>query len=771
MIPASTQQMQTHKDDSRCSEPLKTHIQNSRELLVESMYNIAPLLDHMIATHLLTEDNYYDVIAENTPKNKVRKLLEVVQHQMDEDKALHFLDCLKKCRKDYPRLRDWLNTDPSISRGPTEQRLRAQFSELCSRLGYLVLPLSLQLFSGEVLSQFEVDQVQACPTPFLQSQKLLSLCLARGEAACQRFYQALHSQDSFLATAIDECTNSAAALEAFQPFSDASVVTRCSVAVEETNPLGDQILNLTLKTEYGEEIELPTEEKDVLRQVIEQLGVAPDSRMTLNVCELGTVLGLPRQVVRECLLELESIEDLPQLAALVHCFLEKTRDPARLLSKLAACHTKSLMLSERGTLVLELLQEAAALLGSGQKEEIQKCWNIFSFLLWDCLAKVEEDPTAAPWPGHLGAVQQLRESGRVDPALAQELQECWTDGMAESLLQSLRVLAQLLKDMHPHLDAAKFTLQLQGEVYHCRPRFLNRVTRFVGLSTRTIYRVLPRNGPQCLKMDPDSLLDRAAVAAQYEAICLQMARLLARVAPQGHSSALTQAAGLSEALQEIQSTLSQPKFGSDAFDTGVKHCILSVAQFDPVTAGVHSLVNLHSHTLQLLGEYLRSSDRHSFQFVPEAVRMVSSRAELRGVRSERGPVAMDGGVEEVFRFSMSEPASFLLWLSCHGYRDQEYFQSSQPRSFHISGLSDSALDELESQGAVVLAVDRGHVWLREGSQDGLGSRLQAFAERHNAVLEEGSCCVLITTTGEECEVKVTFKHGKISATTENCSVL
>lgn len=51
------------------------------------------------------------------------------------------------------------------------------------------------------------------------------------------------------------------------------------------------------------------------------------------MCELGVVLGLPRRTVRECLLEGVSIEDMPQMEAVVSLFMEKTQDADRLLSR------------------------------------------------------------------------------------------------------------------------------------------------------------------------------------------------------------------------------------------------------------------------------------------------------------------------------------------------------------------------------------------------------------------------------------------------------
>lgn len=87
----------------------KAYLLASQELLVESLYNIAPLLDCALACGLLSQDNYYEVKAERTPPNRARKLLEVVHAQMDEKDTFCFLECLKRCEHHYPRLRSWFN--------------------------------------------------------------------------------------------------------------------------------------------------------------------------------------------------------------------------------------------------------------------------------------------------------------------------------------------------------------------------------------------------------------------------------------------------------------------------------------------------------------------------------------------------------------------------------------------------------------------------------------------------------------------------------------
>lgn len=90
-------------------QTVKAHLLASQELLVESLYNIAPLLDCALACGLLSQDNYYEVKAEKTPPNRARKLLEVVHAQMDEQGASCFLECLKQCEHHYPRLCSWFS--------------------------------------------------------------------------------------------------------------------------------------------------------------------------------------------------------------------------------------------------------------------------------------------------------------------------------------------------------------------------------------------------------------------------------------------------------------------------------------------------------------------------------------------------------------------------------------------------------------------------------------------------------------------------------------
>ncbi|XP_033865412.3 uncharacterized protein LOC117405954 isoform X1 [Acipenser ruthenus] len=802
---ASPPEMNKTKDEG--VEPLKKHIQNWQDLLVEALYNIAPLLDHMIAAHLLTQENYFDVQAEKTPQNKARKLLEVVQHQMDEEKALHFIECLKKCKEHYPRLKDWLTTDAGIKRGPTEQKLRKQMSELCLRLGHLVTPISMRLFSGGTLSQFELEQVQASTTPFLQNKTLLSLCLAKGEKTCLSFYQAFHSEDSMLAKDIDECSSSSSLknwdctfnpvqseagfqaptgsldfsvghpvpvvsrpFESLPPLTTASVasLSSCSTAVEETHPLSAQLQDLTLKMEYGGEIELRPEEKELIREVTRLLGLELGSGMTLNLCELGLALGLPRGVVRESLFELESAGDLTQLAAIVHCFMEKTQDQNRLLHKIGACNTKRLMLSERGRLLLALLQEVTADINSSFEDVLQKCRHLFHFVMRDCFAEVEEDPSGASWTGPLATVRLLKENVLVDRAVIQELEDCWGEETAESYQQSLRILAQLLRDLFPLLDSVEFDGNLQGEIYRCKPRRLHRVTKFKGLPPRIIYRVLTRKGAHSVSKDATGSVSRTAVTRQYKDICLKVANLLAKVSTEGNSKDLMQAE-ISDIIREIQLTLSKPEFTYDSFDAGIKLRLLSLVEFDPIALDIPALITLHWNTVSILAKYLKTSDRHAFQFNIEYVRMQQCLASLQGICSVRDPVTIDNGVEEVFCFLTSGPALFLVCLHCRGYRDGKYFMCNEPLCFQVFGLPETAMQEVESLGGKVLTVEKGKMWLREDCQEGLKTRLEAVSQSHSTLLQEGSCCFLVKSFSTECEVKFTFKNNKITATAEKNS--
>lgn len=96
---------------SRRRQSVKAQLLASQQLLVASLYNLAPLLDCVLAAGLLSQDNYHEVKAEKTPQQSARKLLEIIQGQMDESGAVRFLECLRECKHHYPRLRSWLAAD------------------------------------------------------------------------------------------------------------------------------------------------------------------------------------------------------------------------------------------------------------------------------------------------------------------------------------------------------------------------------------------------------------------------------------------------------------------------------------------------------------------------------------------------------------------------------------------------------------------------------------------------------------------------------------
>lgn len=66
-----------------------------------------------------------------------------------------------------------------------------------------MLPVSLALFSSSVLTQFDLERIQAAPTPTEQSHILLTICLTKGETACKSFYMALDNEDPQLAEDIN----------------------------------------------------------------------------------------------------------------------------------------------------------------------------------------------------------------------------------------------------------------------------------------------------------------------------------------------------------------------------------------------------------------------------------------------------------------------------------------------------------------------------------------------------------------------------------------
>ncbi|XP_018616796.1 uncharacterized protein LOC108939715 isoform X3 [Scleropages formosus] len=664
-------------------EPVKAHLRASQQLLVDSLYNIAPLLDHMLAANLLSQDNYFQVQAERTPTDRARKLLEVVHAQMDERGVQAFLDCLRKCENHYPRLRKWFHRtiesqceNVAVRCGPTETRLRAQFSMLCHRLGVSVLPVSLQLFSEGTLTQLEVDQVQSLPTSYQQIQRLLSICLSKGENACRGFYQAFHGEDAHLAKEIDA-----------HSITEEDTKSLLSVAVEESRTAAP----------------LDEPDTDVLQKALDIVGGA--------------------------------------LA-------------------------EGLQLSERGILLLELLAEADHLLHDGRVQPLVV--HIFTFLLWDTLTEAAEEPSAELRSGVPEAVQMLRTGGRVEAELLLELEECWEEEpTVDSLRQFARALSLLIQDLYPcqdslHLCAAHH----KGELAVCRPRRLQRITRFRGLPGRIISRALGT-----LPSTSESLQN------QYRGICLAVARLLERLCPAeggtahlpSAATAATASASTAKITQHVRAMLAQPAFSSDVFDGGVRHRLLSVLHFDPAKLELPCLLKLHRDSLEVLGRYLRVSERHSFQLHPDGLLVLGGRAELYWAESVTGPVAIDNGMEEVFRFLTSGPASMLMRICCHGYEDREYFRVHEPHCVCLSGLGEGGVAELQRMGLQVLGEESGEVWVREA---GSANELVTLAEKHGSQVQEAGCCFLLKTPGPHCEVRFVYKHRRITASSKsNCEVI
>ncbi|XP_066502200.1 uncharacterized protein [Hoplias malabaricus] len=753
-------------------QPTKAHLAASQKLLVESLYNLDPLLDCVLSASLLSQDNYHEIKAERTPQNRARKLLEIVQAQMDDTEATHFLECLRECKQHYPRLRNWLSPKTDIPSGPTERQLQANFYSLCGCLSSSVLPIALALFSSSTLTQFELERVQAAPTPTQQTQTLLTICLTKGENACRSFYEALYNEDQQLA----EDMNVASLVKDLSLISESKTCS-VAIAVEET------------RTTAGH---LPY--SGLLRQVSELMGVPVGDEARLNVCELGLALGLPRQMVRECLLEGVSIEDTFQLEAVVSLFMEKTQDADRLLSRMKHMGIQRFQLSVRGCLSLKLLQEAEAILRSGShshshtwdhlhdqdhlhgtdhlhmgdcREQCQ-VWAIFSFLLQDCLAEALEvsDPKTSGSKGHslTGVLQNLQGSERVEMALLQELEQCWKEGGAENLLQSIRVLAQILRDLHPFQNNLKLSGPSADGLYTCKSCRIQRVTFFQGISARVIRKVLNSVVPSSLQQD---LQPRAQ---QYRDMCLLVAQLLNTIQPERGTSDLTDAP-ISKITQHICLALSQPAFSSQAFDAGIRHRLLSLIEFNPVQLCLGPLMQLHQETLSDLQRYLQPGEHHGFRFDLQSVQM-QGQSRLLSVNSVRGPVAIDNGMEEDIRFVTSEETSFLVRIRCLGYDEAKgHFEVSEPVCFSTSRLGEEGQYAIRCLEGEVLAQEENTMWIREG-----GSRwredLQTVAQRHSIQLYNEGCLFKVTSSVTECEVKFIYRGRRLWATAQRgCKVL
>ncbi|XP_016378278.1 uncharacterized protein LOC107716384 [Sinocyclocheilus rhinocerous] len=747
---------------SGAEEKQTVKLLSSQMLLVDALYHLGPLIDCVISVGLLSRQNCYEIEAERTPPNKVRKLLEIVDAQMDESGASSFMECLRKCKKHYPRLRTWLTSEedhvqpPGITQGPTERQLQAQFNVLCSRLGLSVLPVSFDLFSRGILTQLELEKIQAIIIPTQQAQTLLSICLKKGEKACKSFYTALKNEDEQLA----EELNVNSLVEDLNKEPEGSIVP---IAVEETR---------------GHLRALPL--SGGLQQVMTRLGLTVGDEIRFNVCEVGVAVGLPRRTVQEYFLEGVGIEDSAQLEALVSLYIEKTKDADRLLSRVAELSPQWVQLSERGCLLLRLLQKAETLLRSGihshrhswdhlhDQDHLRSwdhlcpddctdqrtMWAIFSFLVWDCMAEVLEEPEAKPSGGILGMIEQLSASGRVEAALLQEVEQCWTEGDAESLLQSVRVLAQVLRDLHPLQEGLQLSSSVEG-LFSCRPSRLHRVTSFQGVSARVIRKALSSMVPS--SSDQDTTL----LARQHMEACVRIARLLDVVQPKRTTVDFSNAPPAT-VIQHVRFVLSNPAFNSEAFDAGVRHRLLSVLEFNPAQLGLGSLRQLHQETLSEFQTYLQHGEHHNFQFILESVRILGP-AKLFSVSRVHGPVAIDNGVEEVIRFITSEPTSFLVRLHSLCYEEgRGRFKVCAPRCACMYLLKAEGLRDMQWCGGNVLAEIGGKVWVREGESDGW-DELQALAQRHSAQLKVEGCCFKVKTSGLECEVKFIYRSGRLWA--------
>lgn len=430
-----------------------------------------------------------------------------------------------------------------------------------------------------------------------------------------------------------------------------------------------------------------------------------------------------------------------------------------------------MQLSERGCLSLKLLQDADALLRSGSHSHLHTwdylrdldhlhsadsdddctLWTIFSFLVWDCLAEAVEEPKLKPSGGLAAMLQQLHGCARLDTALLQELDECWSEGGTENLLQSVRVLAQILRDLH--LLDLHLSSPVEG-LYSCWTR-LHRVTSFQGVPVRAIRKV------------PNSVVaastqqDVTPRARQYREVCVYVARLLDTVQAERSISDFANYS-LAQITQHVRFVLSRPAFNSQAFDAGVWNRLMSLTEFNPVQLGLGPIMQLHQETLSNLKCYLQPGECHSFHFILESVQMLGS-PRLISVNSTSGAVAIDDGVEEIFYFKTSEPASFLVHLHYLGYEKiKGRYEIHKPRCVRISRLSEEGLRAVHSLGGEVLAEEDDKMWIRE-SGSGWWEELQCIALRYSVQLQEQGCCFMIMTSETECEVKFIYRRGRLWA--------
>lgn len=385
-------------------------------------------------------------------------------------------------------------------------------------------------------------------------------------------------------------------------------------------------------------------------------------------------------------------------------------------------------------------------LHSGDRTDQRTMWAIFGFLVWDSMAEVLEEPEAKSSGGLLDMIEQLRNSGRVEVCLLQEIEQCWTEGDAESLLQSVRVLAQVLRDLHPCQEDFQLSSQVEG-LFLCRPGRIHRVTSFQGVSARVIRKALKSMVPSSSDQDATPL------ARQYREMCVRIARLLEAVRPKKETFDFSSAA-ITAVTQHVRFVLSDGAFGSGAFDAGVRHRLLSVLEFNPAQLGLGSLMRLHQETLSHLESYLQLGEHHNFQFVLESVRILGPAKLLSGKRVH-GPVAVDSGVEEVLRFRTSELTSFLVRIHCLCYEEgRGFFKVGTPRCMCMDLLKAEGLRDMH--GGNILAEAGGKVWIREGESDG-------WDKMQSAQIRNEGCCFKVINTGLECEVKFIYRSQRLWA--------
>ncbi|XP_069745648.1 uncharacterized protein [Narcine bancroftii] len=643
--------------ENKDNDTMKNYIQSSHGILVSALYNINPLLDQMIATHLLTFENYCEIRTEKIPPQKARKLLEIVQLQMNESDAWKFIECLKKCKHHYPCLKNWLAVDfKGFKRGLTEHKLQQQASVLCQRLGHLITPIAMKLFSNETISQYELDIVQGETTLYCQAQKLINICLQKGERSCQRLYEALQEEDTVLAEDIDDAEQPAS-LSFHNPFSQ-----------EET------------------------------------------------------------QAVFSCV-----------------------------------------QLSRRAKLLLELLQSGLADCHCCE-EVTQQLSNICLFIVRDCLAETEENASEVPTLDIMECLRRLERNRHADMMILRELAELWSEGAVENFQKSVPFIAQLVKDSFPHLDAMEFdAVPIRKGVYRCHPRAVKRVTSFKGLPARIIQKMIqPKSLLSLLSKERGSFGNQEMVDGEYTQLCLKTLNILQKVQdnqldhlPTKRSRQLNK----HEVAMEIRELLAAEYFRWSSFDSGMRARLLSLVDFEPLSCNMNLLLKLHYDTFLSLAEYLKSNDSQHFQVVFEEVHMSQCNAELHGVRSVRDPVTIDGGMEEVYRFSTSSRASFLVQLHCRGYIDSKYFQCKRPLLYKLPNLSDSLLEKVEKVGTVI-AKQAGTTWIREDPDGGLKEITERMNQTTNGSVEIGSCCFLINSWSAECEIRVLYKDDTIIVTAE-----